>query len=59
MFNYDIKLRNRSKVSEVLGLKLSDKNLLTLLKEFCIFFIYVLKSWVKMTPLVLIVGEHE
>ena len=33
MFNYGIKLRNRSKVSEVLGLKLSDKKLSMLLKE--------------------------
>ena len=33
MFNYDIKLRNRSKVCEVIGLELSDKKLSTLLKE--------------------------
>ena len=33
MFNYGIKLRNRSKVSEVIGLELSNKKLSTLLKE--------------------------
>ena len=34
MFNYGIKLRNRSKVCDVIGLELSDKKLSTLLKEF-------------------------
>ena len=33
MFNYGIKLRNRSKVCDVIGLELSDKKLSTLLKE--------------------------
>ena len=33
MFNYGIKLRNRSKVWEVIGLELSNKKLSTLLKE--------------------------
>ena len=33
MLNYGIKLRYRTKVSKVLGLKLSDRNLSTLLKE--------------------------
>ena len=33
MFHYGIKLRYRSKVSEVIGLELSDTKLSTLLKE--------------------------